>query len=83
MEPLVKFAYKSFVCSPDDLDALLNEAGAESWRLHTCEPVGIIGVEGVGSLVCFVVMDQHVIIEEPEEYIEEEVKAFDGLRMRS
>ena len=83
MEPVVKFAYRSFECSPEDLEALLNEAGAEGWRLHTCDPIGVVGVEGIGSLVYCVIMDQHIIIEETEEPAKEEVQPFAGIAMRS
>ena len=83
MEPVVKFIYRSFECSPEELEALLNEAGAEGWRLHTCDPIGVVGVEGVGSLLYCVVMDQILMdeIEEPTE--EEEVQAFEGIAMKS
>ena len=59
------FKYLSFVCEADQLEARLNEYGAQGWRLHTCEPVATVGPSGSGVLNAFVVLD--MMLAEPED----------------
>lgn len=60
------FDYISFVCEADQLQPRLKELGAQSWRLHTCEPVPTVGSNGSGTLYAFVVMDKMLEATEDE-----------------
>ena len=63
---MIKFHYKTFVCDQPDLQARLTELGDDGWRLHTCEPVIMVGPGGgSGLLQILVTMDQ--VEEIPEE----------------
>ena len=52
------FEYNTFVCEQPELQHLLTEAGIEGWRLHTCEPVVMVGPSGSGLLNVLVVLDR-------------------------
>ena len=58
------FQYLTFVCVQSDLQRQLTEAGLEGWRLHTCEPVAVVGPSGSGLLHILVVLDRMDIPEE-------------------
>lgn len=55
---MIVFQYLTFVCEQSDLQTRLTEAGLEGWRLHTCEPVVMVGPEGSGLLNVLVVLDR-------------------------
>lgn len=75
------FEYKAFVCEEEDLETLLNKAGQEGWRLHTCEPFVVIGQEGIGSLKFAVVLDQ--VYNESEETGQESSGSIEGIPMKN
>ncbi len=52
------FEYHTFFCDQDELQDRLTACGLECWRLHTCEPIAIIGPQGSGTLQILVVMDR-------------------------
>lgn len=72
--------YTSFMCDYDSLEARLNELGSQGWRLHTCEPVPLIGPQGTGSVRAFVVMD--MLVEHAEENQTEAEPRPEGIAMR-
>jgi len=74
------FEYLTFVCDQTELQGLLTEAGLERWRLHTCDPVTIIGPHGSGVLQAFVVMDR-LIEGEPTQEQADFDNATEGLAM--
>jgi hypothetical protein len=77
------FDYHSFTCDADELQAHLDELGARGWRLHTCEPYVVQGVEGVGTLKIFCVMDIGPIPNEELEKPETEgVEDLPGIPLR-
>ena len=76
------FLYKTFICDDDELSNELNVAGAEGWRLHTCEPVVIAGAEGIGSLRFVVVMDLGPITNQEPEAEPEDVPDFAAMSMK-
>ncbi len=66
---MIAYEYKSFFLLLDNdavpqekLDALLNEVGAEGWRLHTSDPVLTVPFPAI-----FVVMDRAY---ETEDHVE-------------
>lgn len=60
------FEYLTFLCNQDELQDRLTACGLERWRLHTCEPVVIIGSQGSGLLHVLVVLDRTVEESSPE-----------------
>lgn len=75
------FEYLTFVCDQDELQDRLTKAGLESWRLHTCEPVVMVGDGGAsGILQVLVVLDR--VDYAGEEDATEEDQAPEGLAMR-
>lgn len=71
----IKFAYRHFVVASEELETVLNEHGANGWRLHTCEPVASTGDDGETKLFMAVVMDKATQIVEVHEEEDEEPKA--------
>ncbi len=73
------FEYKTFVCDQATLQGHLTAYGLESWRLHTCEPVALIGPSGSGILQVLVVLDRVTV---PEEEAATEDDAPEGIAMK-
>lgn len=58
---MVRYEYTAFRCfDVEGLNEALNAHGRSGWRLHTCEPVAVVGREGIGSIQYAVVMDRLV-----------------------
>lgn len=76
---MLKFHYNTFLCDQPDLQARLTELGDEGWRLHTCEPVIMVGPTGAsGLLQILVTMD---MMEDIPEEVESET-APEGIAMK-
>ena len=64
---MIKYNYISFLCEIDILQDEMSKLGQEGWRLHTCEPIVTMGLNGSNLPQVLVVMDMAVSEEEPEE----------------
>lgn len=77
------FQYLTFVCEQAELQTMLTEHGLSGWRLHTCDPVVVIGPQGSGLLNIFVVMDKLVDGEDEDQQVSADDKdAQEGIAMR-
>lgn len=68
---MIVFQYLTFVCEQSELQHRLTEAGIEGWRLHTCEPVVMMGPSGSGLLNVLVVLDRMIDAPGEEDVVEE------------
>lgn len=75
------FQYVTFVCAQTELQTMLTEHGLNGWRLHTCDPVAMLGPQGSGMLQAFVVMDKFVDDGEETPQVDDE-DAQEGIAMR-
>ncbi len=82
IETMPIFQYKTFVCEQTELQAKLTEYGLEGWRLHTCDPVVMVGSQGSGLLNAFVVMDRYVEEPEAEVAVVVDTDAQEGIAMK-
>jgi hypothetical protein len=78
------FEYLTFFAEESELASRLSEAGAEGWRLHTCDTVSAVGVTGVSSVKYLIVMDIGPLLKEEKEpeADEEVVSDFAAMQMK-
>ena len=78
---MAHFQYHTFVCEQTELQEKLTKLGLEGWRLHTCDPVVMVGPQGSGLLNAFVVLDK-LLDDEVGDYQVEDGDVQEGLAMK-